>query len=262
MAANGADYNIIHSYLIEQRKGSWKPECCAMKYFLLQQRQNPSDQDKYFLKEGKDVLEESANTVLNVQNLDKYTKTVAMYKAFTAIALMKTQFDGKDLESVPPTCVLQRGMRRDSLIKMQVETESSAMLAYADVDKGQTFKGMSPAGPVTVKGGIAESTALGSPALNFTEAGYDVHQMKIPFSRIHAVYFMSPELCCDDDRTMKLSPKGFSMGHEFVCDLRDLALTLIKKADRKAGIPKAPYNPSTKTKQSTTTTSTARKPPQ
>jgi hypothetical protein len=224
MAANGADYNIIHSYLIEQRKGSWKPECCAMKYFLLQQRQDPLDQNEYFLgPEGVNGLCSKFGGLVKSQDLDRYTKTVAMYKAFTAIALMKTQFSGKNLKSIPPTCILQRGMNRTDLVRKTdpLSGEMTGYEGYNDVKDGETFNG--------IKGGIAESTALGSPAPTFIRKGYDIHEMTIPLCRIHAVYFISPELCCDDNMKMKSNTlTGFGVGHEFVCDLKGLQVKLIK----------------------------------
>jgi hypothetical protein len=38
---------------------------------------------------------------------------------------------------------------------------------------------------------------------------------------------MSPELCCDDNQLQKEDGRGFSMGHEFVCDLSNLRVTLL-----------------------------------
>ncbi|MDR2779168.1 MAG: hypothetical protein LBB16_02680 [Puniceicoccales bacterium] len=80
-----------------------------------------------------------------------------------------------------------------------------------------------------MKGGIADSAALGSPVYFFIEPEQsDIHRMQVPFSRIHAAYFISPELCHDDDPDRKNDiDYGYGGGHEFVCDLSRLSIELI-----------------------------------
>jgi hypothetical protein len=56
---------------------------------------------------------------------------------------------------------------------------------------------------------------------------------------------MSPELCWDDNEASKKSERGFSMGHEFVCDLSNLSVTLLDPKIYKSGknFPKGLYGP-------------------
>jgi hypothetical protein len=227
MSANGANYDIMKNYLIQQGYFSWSETSCVMKYFLLQQRVNPTqDENTYHLEcAGFVTLENLRDQYneyfglpdnLNENLLNQYTKTVAMYKAYTAIALRKTQFDGKDLNQ--QTCQLQRAMVRKKLIK-------SYKPAYEDVKEGETFAEM--------KGGIADSTALGPPVHFFTKPEYDIFEMKVPFFRILAIYIMSPELCCDDDFERKNDTKiGAAVAHEVVCDMHKTPLKLKRKATK------------------------------
>jgi hypothetical protein len=233
MTANGADYDIISNYLKKQRQSSWDDECLIMKYFLLQQRTNGEEEARsiyYFEGDNRNERADRQNIRLSSLQgayagrfipsghldeirLNQYAQTVAMYKAYTAIALKKTQFNEKN--SAQRTCQLQRAMVREKLIE-------SYQQAYASVKKDETFTGM--------KGGIADSTALGTPVYHFTkpEQGCDIHEMQVPFFRIHAAYFISPELCYDDVPKKKCNfKKGYGGGHEFVCDLGKLPIKLI-----------------------------------
>jgi hypothetical protein len=227
MADNGANYDIMKNYLIQQGYFSWSEASCVMKYFLLQQRVNATqDENTYHLEcAGFVTLENLRDQYneyfelpdnLNENLLNQYTKTVAMYKAYTAIALNKIQFKGKD--STHRTCQLQRAMVRKKLIK-------SCKPAYKDVKEGETFAEM--------KGGIADSTALGPPVHFFTGPEYDIFEMKIPFFRILAMYIMSPELCCDNDLKRKNDTKiGAAVAHEVVCDMHETPLELKRKATK------------------------------
>jgi hypothetical protein len=171
----GADYSIIELYLKDQRSDSWRPNCRVLKYFLVQQQQDTSNlEDRYFFKgdgisPGPDAAktqfdkhfqpEDASGPEQSQKKMQTYSKTVAMYKAFTAIALMKCNFPGKNLKSA--TCTLhqissqsaqlQRGMQKSALI--------TAYQWYGDLKAGETFVG--------IKGGIAESTALGPPVIKF-----------------------------------------------------------------------------------------------
>jgi hypothetical protein len=223
MADYGVDYGIVSDYLKAQRYDSWDKLCCVMKYFLLQQQENMEKSvDAYYLGDhgagpyrqifGIDKLREIFNEQIPTQDeLDTYTKAVAMYKAYTAIALGKTKFNNKNLTN--RTCIVQRSMNRQTLV--------SGYEGYDKVVLGGKFNGM--------KGGIADSTALGSPTFFFIRKRNDIHEMTIPFSRIHAMYFISSELCYDDEQESKNNTDiGFGGGHEFVCDLHGLQVTLIK----------------------------------
>jgi hypothetical protein len=234
MAANGADYGVISDYLKQQRFSSWNPSCRIMKYFLLQQlklQQLNIEQgvDDIYYFEGNKRNDKSVGLPklkktydkrfglpnhLQAARLDQYTKSVAMYKAYTAIALEKTQFAGKSLAN--HTCKLQRAMARQDL--------TAGYGAYENVEVNGTFTG--------IRGGIADSTALGPPVhfLTRPERKCDIHEMQIPFSKIHAAYFLSPELCYDDVSEKKNDIEhGYGGGHEFVCDLSRLPVKLIRK---------------------------------
>jgi hypothetical protein len=55
--------------------------------------------------------------------------------------------------------------------------------------------------------------------------------MQVPFFKIHAAYFISPELCYDDDLTKKTDfNSGYAGGHEFVCDMSNIPLEIIRIA--------------------------------
>ncbi|MDR2779167.1 MAG: hypothetical protein LBB16_02675 [Puniceicoccales bacterium] len=124
MSANGADYTIMSDYLKRQRFSSWSRGCLVLKYFLLQQRTDWVEDARsiyYFegnKRKGQNLdlqkLQKAYDTHFLSADHAKYTKTVAMYTAFTAMALRKTQFDGKD--SAQRTCLLQRAMTRADLI--------------------------------------------------------------------------------------------------------------------------------------------------
>jgi hypothetical protein len=49
MAKNGAKYGCVASYLSSQPQSSWSPASCALKYFLLSQREDANDANKYYL---------------------------------------------------------------------------------------------------------------------------------------------------------------------------------------------------------------------
>jgi hypothetical protein len=226
MNANGADYGIISDYLKQQRFSSWNPPCRVIKYFLLQQRTNWEQEANtvYYFEGNKrkqqniglPKLQEACTKHFKSANPAKYAKTVAMYKAYTAIALRKTQFEGKD--SAQRTCQLQRAMTRSELITRYKS-------AYENVRQGEIFNEM--------KGGIADSAALGSPVYFFTQPQRqcDIHEMLIPFFRIHAAYFISPELCYDDVPQKKYNVEaGYGGGHEFVCDFSRLPVKLIHQS--------------------------------
>jgi hypothetical protein len=232
MNANGANYSIISDYLKQQREDSWNNECCTMKYFLLQQRANV-EQDGNIYYFGEVTLEDLRQRYnehfglpdqLKEDLLKQYPKTVAMYKAYTATALRKTQiggFDGKD--STQQTYKLQKGMNRKRLIEFYPALDQQP--AYKNVQPDETFGRM--------KGGIADSVELGPPVFTFNKPNYDVLEIQVPFCKIHVVYFVSPELCYDDDLESKNDTEvWFAGGHEFVCDTNGIPVTLKKMASK------------------------------
>jgi hypothetical protein len=234
MEDNGADYGIIGRYLKGQQQNSWSEESLAMKYFLLTQRQNDTDFKEIYFLDGETLgdleLRHTRESIVNIKNesdargsifnikKEIYAKSVAMYKAFTAIALNKVNMPGK-ISHGNNTCTVQRGMRREDLIKFYPE--------YAKTDEGATFSG-------TMKHGIADSVALGAPASMYTDQKEcDVIEMEVPFSRILAAYFVSPELCFDEppygippNPLTRDNKPGKGSEHEIVCDMGNLPIKI------------------------------------
>jgi hypothetical protein len=178
MAANGGNYMIMQRYLREQQLDSNSKESQEMRNFLMAQRQNPSEER--FL--SSPVMQDP-----------EYAKTVAIYKAFTAIALNKANFAGRDPQN--HTCTVYRGMPRDVLERNYHD--------YDQVQNGDNF---------TIKHSTLESTSIGNPIRMFNEIDSDTHTLEVPFSRVFVAYFMSSEMCGGMGRHE----------HEFICDLGDI----------------------------------------
>ncbi|MDR1366419.1 MAG: hypothetical protein LBJ13_00720 [Puniceicoccales bacterium] len=186
MKANGGDYGTIASYLRAQQEGSDKALSVVMRYFLMQQRQNPGEERFLAINEGK--MKEAFEAFEG--NTEEYAKTVAMYKAFTAIALNKVGFEGRNPQN--HTCTVYRGMSTEAL--------NAAYPGYDQKRDGDTF---------TIKHNPLESTSIGGPIDTFNGPGKDTHTTEVPFSRVLVAYFMSPEMCASFCATE----------HEFICDL-------------------------------------------
>ncbi|MDR1590686.1 MAG: hypothetical protein LBR92_01665 [Puniceicoccales bacterium] len=234
-----ADYNIINRYLKGQQQNSWSEESLAMKYFLFTQRQDSNDFEKVYFWGGQKLstleLKYVQDLVKNIQNRsndnglilnikkEKYARSVAFYKALTAIALNKVQVPER-INHENNTCILQRGMKREDLIKFYPE--------YAKINEGEIFTD-------TMKHGIADSAALGASAPIFTNPKeYDVLEIETPFSRIFAVYFISPELSFDGPpyglpirKNSKDNKQHRGSEHEFVCDMSNLPIKIKKMSD-------------------------------
>jgi hypothetical protein len=238
MKNNGADYDIINRYLKAQQQSSWSEQSLTMKYFLFTQREESADFEKIYFWSGHNLsdleLRHIKEVIKNVKKeandggsisiskikKEKYAQSVAMYKAFTAIALNKAKIPGK-INHKNNTCSLQRGMKREDLIKFYPE--------YAKINEGEIFTG-------TMKHGIADSAALGAPASEYTNPKeYDVIEMKIPFHRVLAAYFVSPELSFDGPLYgIPINPytrdnkAGKGSEHELICDMANLPVKIRK----------------------------------
>jgi hypothetical protein len=202
MAANGANYKIISSYIEDQRTSSWQKGALVMKSFLMAQRQNPDDVNSIFVPK---IVEKKIRSAfpgkMSPLQIAEFTKSVAMYKAFTAITLSRLNMP-EFINHETLTCSLQRGLGRKGLIE--------SYPGYPNIPIGTPFR--------LPKNGIADSTSLGPPPPNFTGKGSDVHQMDVAFSRILVLYFMSEEMC-----------KGVKAHeHEITCDLSNVFATIIK----------------------------------
>jgi hypothetical protein len=207
MQENGAKYGRVGAYLSSQPQGSWRDEPCALKYFLLSQREDgPNAYNTYYLRnETQESLERKfsqvAGPVGNPQRAE-YERSITMYKAFTAIVLAKVNFAGKNPKT--RTCKLYRQIDHQPLVR--------AYPGYGDLHEGGTFGGM--------KQGIADSTSLASPPIPWMHGAppetttQDTHEMNIPFSKIHFLYFMSNELCRGGDV------------REVVCDMSNVSVKI------------------------------------
>jgi hypothetical protein len=238
MKDNGADYTIINRYLKGQQQDSWSDQSLAMKYFLFTQRKESDDFEKIYFWSGLNLgrleIKHIQEVIKNVKNeandkglifnikKEKYAKTVAMYKALIALALNKAQIPGK-IDHKKNVCIVQRGMKRADLIKFYPE--------YVKIDEGKIFTG-------TMKHGIADSVALGAPASEYTRPNeYDVIEMEVPFSRVLAAYFISPELSFDGppygisfDPSTRDNKVGKGSEHELICDMGNLPVKIRKKS--------------------------------
>jgi hypothetical protein len=236
MKDNGIDYDIINRYLKAQQQNSWSEQSLAMKYFLFTQRKERDDFEKTYFWGERDLsslelqhikeiirnIKTEANDkglILNIKK-EKYTKSVAMYKALTAMALNKAQVPGK-IDHERNICIVQRGMKREDLIKFYP--------GYVKINEGEIFTG-------TMKHGIADSVALGPPASEYTNPNeYDVIEMEVPFSRILVAYFVSPELSFDGppygipyNSSTRDNKDGKGSEHELICDMSNLPIKIIK----------------------------------
>jgi hypothetical protein len=111
MEDNGADYGIINRYPKGQQQNPWSEESLTMKYFLLMQRERDTDFNEICFMGGKTLgdleLRYALELIQNIKREDnnssqifnakkeKYGKSVAIYKAFTAIALNKIKIPGR-----------------------------------------------------------------------------------------------------------------------------------------------------------------------
>jgi hypothetical protein len=189
MAANGGDYEIMQNYLEAQQLDSNAPVSMAVRHFMSMQRQDPNEE--HFLPESEAQMQAHFSQLFS-GNEEKCAKTIAMYKAFTAIALNKAHLE-PDSNHQNHTCTLYRGIQRDIL--------DDNYPGYNQTQNGDTF---------TIRHTTLESTSVGRPIRMFNPKGSDTHTMEVPYSRIFAAYFMSPEMCGN---------AASAHEHEFVCDL-------------------------------------------
>jgi hypothetical protein len=220
MKNNRADYEYIKQWISGQRRNSWCPVSCAVKYFLLQQRVKPAEdfENIYFFAgrsldgyDGQTLngLRKQSEKFFSNPNIERNTfeNSIIMCKAFTAIALNKLELPRR-VNHTKNTCTVKRGMQRKSLEKTP---------GYAKVQEGGVFSG-------PMKQGISDSVALGAPPPGFTlPFCSDVIEMELPFSRFHILYFLHPEFCSDNIYKYK---KGLASQHECLCDMSKLPIKI------------------------------------
>jgi hypothetical protein len=115
-------------------------------------------------------------------------------------------------------------MKREDLVNFYPE--------YAETNEGEIFTGM-------MKHGIADSVALGAPSSEYTNPKeYDVIEIEMPFSRMLAIYFASPELCFDGppfgipiNFNTRDNKAGKGSEHELIGDMSDLPIKIKKMSN-------------------------------
>jgi hypothetical protein len=140
---------------------------------------------------------------------EKYRKTVTMHRAFTAIALDRIEFPGKDPDN--RTCKVYRGVRQE-------------VLSRFDPEYDQKVKGTGDT--ITTPHNMGESTSIEKPLDGFIGPENDIHEFNVPFARVLAPYFL---YLFDDEGNVEPNPRGFWTQREFVCDLSDLPAEVTRK---------------------------------
>lgn len=191
MSRHGADYRIMESYFEQQKQDSWNPLSLCMKYFYLQQRADPEQiSEQYYLATySQEELGAAFNEWYPSEgDKKKYAKTVSMYQAFTAITLARLSFeDPSPVSQENRTITLHRGVN-------SVNANSR-------------------------KQGIADSTSLGEVDPKFSRDGMTVLEFTVPFCDVHALYFMSPELCD--------SSGSYASEREVICDMSNAKIEIL-----------------------------------
>jgi hypothetical protein len=211
MQENGANYIFIKLLLEQQQLGPWSDFSKMLKWFLITQHQFSPGQtpEQHYVFGGNTFADISRDASANMEERPKFPKSIAMYKAFTAIVLNKTSIDGVIFHETC-TCTVRRGLDANKL-------RNAYPKVYQNKNTGDYIDG--------IPDDIAASTFVGARGRSheeFTEQGTSIiHEIQMPFSRIFAVYFMSPELCCDYQTPVlgRDGSKDKYMGeHEFMCD--------------------------------------------
>ncbi len=213
MKEYGTNYNFIQRLLEYQQISPFSEQSQLLKFYLFTQKHETDYEDYYWGGQTFDSIK--ANAEYDLSKRPGFPKAIEMYKAFTAIVLNTINianviFHGTD------TCVIQRAFDKEQMSR-----------AYPGVYEGQKAEDTIIEG---IKDDIVASTFIGprnGSHREFIEEGRTViHTISMPFSRIFAVYFMSPELCCDyNTKIMQRShgdPESMRekyMGeHEVICD--------------------------------------------
>ncbi|MDR2724104.1 MAG: hypothetical protein LBB25_02775, partial [Holosporaceae bacterium] len=213
MEENGGNYEIMNSYLHDQQFGVDRQKSVAMRYFMSQQRQDPNE-ERYLSADNAQTIEDAMKKYSEAYNQELkeastnpevYAKTVAMYKAFTAITLNKVNFQGRNENQ---TCTVYHGLTTESLNERYPD--------YKQTKAGDT---------VTIKYNILEPTpirfidCIPDPDGHENEI-YEIHEMKVPFNKIFVAYFMSPEMC--EEGTSSRNIRNPLVQEAFICDLADI----------------------------------------
>jgi hypothetical protein len=188
MAKNGGDYSVIQNWLTShQTAGGQCDASQAVRRFLYAQLNSPQTNDFRTVdgqilrgagtlkerapgaqdakKERQDKQKKEKNDGINMLIQKPYYQTsLIFYKAYTAVGLLEAQY-----------------------VRNQI-------IQTVSVDRGINVK---PGKKEGVKHGIADSTAYGGLPTGRGSKHWIYQFAKVPICRVHAAYFLSPELCQD-----------------------------------------------------------------
>lgn len=178
MSANGGDYKIMEKYLKHQGMHSNVGSTLSMRGFFLDQLTDVNE-GKYYLLEG-DAASLKSRLCSEYPDQERYKKTVAMYQAFVGIAL-------NHIENIPG-----------------VDRKAGKLTVYRATSK------YTPGGPQ----GVLDSASLQGICYRYQYDSNIFLKIEVPFCDVRALYFLSPELCCDfwSDPT-----QGQIDEHEAIC---------------------------------------------
>lgn len=165
---NGGDYSIISDYINSQRSNSWSDKSKCLKGFYLEQKKESYQNKNYYLTShvvrdpvGEENLIKISHSIY--PDRKKYAKTIAMYQAFTAIALNHIE-DIPGLNKANRTLSVARGT--DNYVSW---------------------------GPQ----GILDSASLIETSSLFNLKKYNL-RLDVPFCDVIFVYFLASEFCNDE----------------------------------------------------------------
>lgn len=172
-----------------------------MRYYLLTQRQDGDVPGKYYLGEiRKEITKEDFrfyyDSCVRGSKEEAYAKTVAMYKAFAAIALNKIDnFPGKVSDA--HSCAVYRIMERETLC--------TANPGYERLSANDS---------VNISHNVVESASISREVGQFGNEESDIHGYMVPSSRVLGVYW------------------GDSREREILCNLSEIPAILLKVGER------------------------------
>jgi hypothetical protein len=213
MEERGLDYATIDHYYNRQMASSGSQASQAMRYCLLTQRQDSGNIDNnYYLGfYNEEVKFTESDLKAKFEKVcqkccdgdqEKYARTVAMHRAFTAIALNEINFPGKH----SGTCTVFRVMRDDS---READFES---------DQKKTVD------MTLMQHNVAESTSIKEP---WDMACFDssTYEFEVPFARVSAAYFLHSFDC---EGKYVADPGKFWIQRELVCNLNGLPVKVMQ----------------------------------
>jgi hypothetical protein len=226
MTDNNADYRIIRLLLEKHQIGQIEDELILLRGYLLSQRTQGVDElEASYRVKGFDV-DQLINKfeTMSLRERSKFEKSIVMYKAFTAIVLKHVKIPGI-VSRENDTCLVRRGFYYYN------DMRASYPQAIGNRGVGDYVDG--------IPDEIVASTSIGRIRNSFIGRGeeFGIHEMHMPFSRIFAVYFMSPELSIDYTSPIVTRHRGVIGGvevarrthkeNEVVCDCSNIRSQIV-----------------------------------